>query len=130
MPHHGYSKRRTCRKPHLIVDEATLEIVAAVLSTNDIADGEVLEDLLDQLQKPISQVSGHGPYDKRNCYAAIQARQARAVIPTLGKGRVSSSMATAKPHPIPLMRICGRSARLGKSSRRKCVAIIGRVWPR
>ena len=39
---HGKSKRRTWRKLHLGVDESSGEIVAAVLSSNNLSDGEVL----------------------------------------------------------------------------------------
>ena len=41
---HGISKRRTWRKLHLGIDEATGEILSAVVTTNDIHDGAVLED--------------------------------------------------------------------------------------
>jgi hypothetical protein len=78
---HGYSKRRTWRKLHLGADEATGEIVAAVVSTNNFTDGQVLPDLLEQIEGEIKQVSGDGGYDKRNCYDAIGERRARAVIP-------------------------------------------------
>ncbi len=78
---HGYSKRRTWRKLHLGADEATGEIVAAVVSTNNFTDGQVLPDLLEQVADDIKQVSGDGGYDKRNCYDAIGARGARAAIP-------------------------------------------------
>ncbi len=60
---HGYSKRRTWRKLHLGVDEATGEIVAAIFTTNDVHDSEVLENLLEDIPDPISQVSGDGAYD-------------------------------------------------------------------
>lgn len=78
---HGYTKRRTWRKLHLGTDEVTGEIVAAVVTTNDIADAPVLEDLLEQVDDDLEQVSGDGGYDKRRCYAAIQKRQAKAAIP-------------------------------------------------
>jgi len=78
---HGYSKRRTWRKLHLGADEATGELVAAVVSTNNFTDGQVLPELLAQVEDEIKQVSGDGGYDKRNCYAAIGARGARATIP-------------------------------------------------
>jgi len=42
---HGYSKRRTWRKVHLAIDEATGQIESAILSTNDMSDGEMLPDL-------------------------------------------------------------------------------------
>jgi Transposase DDE domain len=78
---HGYTKRRTWRKLHLGADETTGEIVAAVVTTNNVADSQVLEELLEQVEGDIQQVSGDGSYDKRNCYAAISKRQAQAAIP-------------------------------------------------
>jgi IS5 family transposase len=78
---HGYTKRRTWRKLHLGADESTGEIVAAVVTTNNVADSQVLEDLLEQVDDEIEQVSGDGAYDKRNCYEAIGKRQAKAAIP-------------------------------------------------
>jgi hypothetical protein len=73
---HGYSKRRTWRKLHLGVDEATGEIMAAVLTTNDVADSAVLPDLLEQVRPPIAQLSGDGSYDQRPCYDTLRQRQA------------------------------------------------------
>ena len=78
---HGYTRRRTWRKLHLGVDAATGTIVAAVVTTNNYSDGQVLPDLLAQVDEPLSQVSGDGAYDKRNCYEAIRAREATATIP-------------------------------------------------
>ena len=77
----GWSKRRTWRKLHLAVDEATGEIVAAVASTADVSDGEVLPDLLPCLKGEVEQISADGAYDKRGCSEAIEERGARAVIP-------------------------------------------------
>jgi len=57
-----YSKRRTWRKLHLGVDEASGEIIASVLTTNDFGDGEILPDLLDQIDSQLNQVSGDGAY--------------------------------------------------------------------
>src|SRR5438128_2471425 len=78
---HGYTKRRTWRKLHLGADESSGEIVAAMVTTNDIADSQVLEELLEQVEEEIEQVSGDGAYDKRNCYEAIRKRKAKAAIP-------------------------------------------------
>lgn len=72
---HGVSKRRTWRKLHLGVDEQTGEIVAAVLSSNDVSDGEMLPLLLEQVEGPIAQLSGDGGYDQRACYEALQERE-------------------------------------------------------
>lgn len=78
---HRASKRRTWRKLHLGVDEASGEILAAVVSTNDLSDGDVLPDILDGIDGEIEQVSGDGAYDGRKCYDAIRQRQAKATIP-------------------------------------------------
>jgi len=78
---HGWSKRRTWRKLHLAVDEATGEIVAAVASAAGVSDDEVLPDLLAQVQQAIRQVSADGAYDKRACYDALAECGAKAIIP-------------------------------------------------
>ena len=78
---HGYTYRRTWRKVHLGVDEANGEIVAAVVTTNNYSDSQLLPELLAQVDEPLQQVSGDGGYDKRNCYEAIRVRQAQATIP-------------------------------------------------
>lgn len=75
---HGKGKKRTWRKLHLGVDEKSGEIVAAVLSSNNLGDSEVLPQLLEQLdplEDPIIQLSGDGSYDQRACYEALQERQ-------------------------------------------------------
>lgn len=72
---HGYSKRRTWRKLHLGVAETTGAIVAAMMTTNDVADGAVLEDLIAQVPEPIAQLSGDGSYDQRPCYELLRQRQ-------------------------------------------------------
>lgn len=78
---HGYRQRRTWRKLHLGINEATHEIMAAVVTTNNVTDPEVLDDLLDQVDDPLEQVSGDGAYDQRMCYQTIRARGATAAIP-------------------------------------------------
>lgn len=85
---HGYSRRRTWRKLHIGVNEATGEIVAAVVSTNNFTDGQILPELLDQVDEQIEQVSGDGGYDKRKCYDAISQRKARAAIPPQKGARI------------------------------------------
>jgi hypothetical protein len=64
---HGVGKRRTWRKLHFGVDEATLEIVSVVASTNDVSDAEALPDLLEDVPVEIEQVSADGAYDQRKC---------------------------------------------------------------
>jgi len=85
---HGYSRRRTWRKLHLGVDEASGELVAVVVSTNNFKDSQLLPDLLAQVEDEITQVSADGAYDSRNCYDAIRERGARAAIPPQKRAKI------------------------------------------
>lgn len=85
---HGYRRRRTWRNLHLGVDEATLEFVAVVVTTNGFKDSQLLPDLLEQVADEINQVSADGAYDSRGCYDAIRGRQARAAIPPQKRARI------------------------------------------
>lgn len=78
---HGISKRRSWRKLHLGVDEATGEIVAGVVSTNNISDDQVFADVLDGVEGEIEVVSADGAYDKRKCYETLENIGARGNIP-------------------------------------------------
>lgn len=85
---YGWSKRRTWRKLHVGVDEATGEVAAAVVTTNAAGDGQVLPALLAQVGGVIRQVTGDGGYDDRQCYEAIGGRGARSVIPPQKGARI------------------------------------------
>jgi DDE family transposase len=78
---HGWRKRRTWRKLHLGMDEATGEIVAAVASEAGVPDDDVVPDLVEQVDRPIQQVSADGAYDKRKCYEALEKTGATVTIP-------------------------------------------------
>lgn len=84
----GWSKRRTWRKLHVGVDEATGEVVAAAVTTNASGDGQVLPALLRQVGGELKQVTGDGGYDDRQCYDAIGEAGARAVIPPQRGARI------------------------------------------
>ena len=71
---HGVGKRRTWRKLHLGVNEATGEIVTVVVSTNDISDDQVFCQLLEVVESEIAQVSGDGAYDQRKCYSRSKSQ--------------------------------------------------------
>jgi hypothetical protein len=78
---HGWHKRRTWRKLHLGVDEATGAIVAHVMTEHTITDDTAFPDLLAQIPGPLEQVTADGADDTTDCYDAIVARDARPVIP-------------------------------------------------
>jgi IS5 family transposase len=62
---YGYSKRRTWRKLHLSVNEATQSLEAVVLTEAGVDDAEAGGQLLEETAGPLEQVSGDGSYDKR-----------------------------------------------------------------
>ena len=97
---HGVSKRRTWRKLHLGIDEATGEILAGVVTSNDVHDSEVLVDLLEATDADLEQVSADGAYDTRPCYEAIQARDAKVGIPPRKNAKIwQHGNCKAPPHP-------------------------------
>lgn len=85
---HGVGKRRTWRKLHIAMDEATGEILATVASTSNVGDKAVLPNLLAQIEDEIAQLTGDGGYDYADCYEVIAERKARAVIPPRRTGRL------------------------------------------
>jgi hypothetical protein len=78
---HGWSKRRTWRKFHLGINEATGTIEAAEVTGNGIADCDMLEPLLRQVRDTIDQLSADGAYDKRKCYDILEELGIIAAIP-------------------------------------------------
>ena len=91
---HGYTKRRTWRKLHLGVDEATHELAAALVTTNDVSDDDGFSEILDQVDGEITQISADGAYDKRKVYSEINDRndrsttKTRAVIPPMRGAKI------------------------------------------
>lgn len=83
MRQHGYSKRRTWRKVHLALDANTSQVRAALMTHQDVADSDVLAELLDQIptDERLDSVGGDGAYDSKPCHAAIAARGATPGIP-------------------------------------------------
>lgn len=112
---HGYTYRRTWRKVHVGVDEASGEIVAAAVTTNNYGDSQLLPDLLAQVDDPIAQVSGDGSYDRRTCYEAIRERQARATIPPQRNAKIwqhgnTQAAGLARDENLRRIRQVGRAA--------------------
>lgn len=68
------TKRRMWRKVHLGLDANTGQVRAAPMTHQDVADGDVLVELLDV-------VGGDGAFDSKPCPAAIAARGATPSIP-------------------------------------------------
>ena len=111
---HGISKRRTWRKLHLAVDEATGEILSSVVTDNSCHDSEVLGELLDDIDEPISQVDADGAYDTAACYDYIEERDAVAGIPPQRNAKIwFHGNRKTPPHPrdenLRRIRLVGRA---------------------
>ena len=80
---HGGSKRRVWRKIHIGIDEKTLEIRAAEVTTSDVGEAPMLPELLDQIppDQQIVSVTADGAFDTRKCHDAIADQGAAAIIP-------------------------------------------------
>lgn len=74
-------KRRAWHKVHFAINPKNHEIVASVLTSNDVSDGEVLEDLLDQIPGDLNSIAGDGAYDNGPYYKEIHKRGAQPLIP-------------------------------------------------
>ena len=81
---HGYAKRRTWRKIHLGVDEASGEITAQVLTENDVDDACVLPELIRQTFENgvnIDKVGVDGAYDTFEIWDMLTELEIEAIIP-------------------------------------------------
>jgi hypothetical protein len=74
---HGVSKRRTWRKLHFAVDEATGDIVAETLTENSVDDGEQVSPLMAQVESSVGAFGGDGAYDKQKVYDTLRDRADR-----------------------------------------------------
>jgi hypothetical protein len=76
-------RRCVWRKINIGIDEKTLEIRAAELTTSDVGDAPMMPELLDQIppEQEIAAITADGAFDTRKCHDAIAARGATAIIP-------------------------------------------------
>lgn len=68
---HGYSKHRTWRKLHLGGNPDNGEILAVVLTGNNISDDAVVKEMLTQIEPALLACAADGAYDKRKVYEAL-----------------------------------------------------------
>jgi hypothetical protein len=96
---HGYSKRRTWRKLHLCVDEASGEIEAEILTDASVDDAEATEELLKQTNAKIEQMSGDGAYDKEKVYTAATNQGVEKISVPPRRDAVLWDEDEKQPHP-------------------------------
>lgn len=82
---HGADKRRTWRKLHLAVDQATNELHAVELTTNAVSDADMVKPLVAHITCPIARLGGDGAYDQVKVYDELETRRIEPVIPPRSK---------------------------------------------
>lgn len=78
---HGWAKHRTWRKLHLMIDPATHQIVAELLTGNDVHDSQVVKTLLNETENDIGRFYGDGAYDPWEVRDELEKRNIEQVIP-------------------------------------------------
>lgn len=78
---HGYSKRRTWVKLHVAINPKTHEVISEAITSNKTTDDKAFPDILKKIERPINAFATDGAYDKKDCYAAINAKGALPIIP-------------------------------------------------
>lgn len=87
---HGYSKRRRWTKLHIAVDPNTKEIVSEVVTSNKITDSKAFPSILKKIGRPMNTIAADSAYDKKDCYACINARGAIPIIPPQKNAKVKN----------------------------------------
>jgi hypothetical protein len=110
---HGTMRRRTWRKLHRGVDEATKEVVAVDVTASRVHDSRRLPKLLAMVPGPIGQVSGDRAYDTQASYESVLNCKA---VPTLAPRR--NARCTRGPDPPPWRAVRDATIRaIGKHGR-------------
>jgi hypothetical protein len=112
---HGAKTRRSWRKLHIGVDADTGQIVAAVLTTNDVDDGSQVEPLLDQVAGPVASLTGDGAYDRDDVYSAVIERHpvAAVIVPPRSSAVLSETADTAPTQRDLHLQLIAERGRMG-----------------
>lgn len=97
---HGQKSRRGWRKLHLAVHADSGQIVASILTEQDVDDPSQVGPLLEQITQDIEQVTADGAYEGEPTYETIARRDPdiAVVIPPRVTGLLSASF-EANPSP-------------------------------
>ena len=68
---HGWTKRRTWRKRHVGVNEATGEVVAQTLTSHRIDEASQVAPLRTQVEEAVEALGGDGAYDRHKVFDAL-----------------------------------------------------------
>ena len=130
---HGWTKRRTWRKLHVGVNEATGEVVAQTLTSHRIDDASQVAPLLTQVDEAVAAVGGDGAYDKQKVFDMLATpptgpRFGRSLY--CAKTLSSSSMVIVRCPRWRAMRSCERFDKKDARGGNRKVATIDARWPK
>ena len=77
----GWSKHRTWRKLHICIDGNTQEIIEEELTENSVDDGDVVEEILNNVSEEINSFRGDGAYDKNKVRKNLADKGIIEIIP-------------------------------------------------
>ena len=77
---HGAKSRRGWRKLHLALDDDSGDIIAHVMTSQDMGDSSQVGPLLDQIDGPIGKFTADGAYDGDPTYGAVSRHSAEAAV--------------------------------------------------
>ena len=128
---HGWSVRRTWRKLHLGVNEATGEIIAQTLTKNSVDDAAQVAPLLGPIDAEVARLGGDGSYDKHKVFKVLADLPHQGPIEpiiALRKAAKIQQHGNCKAPRRPAMRFCGRSATRGAKAGNNKGAITAARW--
>ena len=107
---HGVRSRRRWRKLHIAIDADAHEIVAVELTPDDVGDVSTIADLLDQIEGPVSSLTGDGAYDGAAVYDAVAERhpEAAVIIPPRSTAVPSETITTRRDQHLQTIAEHGR----------------------
>ena len=114
---HGVGKRRTWRKLHLCVNPDNHEIISSIVTTNDVSDSQVAEELVVN-EISVESVAADGAYDASECYDSIAKISAIPLIPPRRDARLHQH-GNCKSPPLPRDENIRAIRRLGRSGWKK-----------
>jgi hypothetical protein len=111
----GTSRRRSWRKLHIGVDADSGQIVAAALTTNDVATAPQVGPLLDQIDRPIVAFTGDGAYDQDGVYASVADRHpdTLVIVPPRSSAAPSETAETAPTQRDRHLQLIAKRGRMG-----------------
>ena len=116
---HGWAKRRTWRKLHVGVNEATGEVVAQTLTSHRVDDASQVAPLLTQIDEAVGTVGGDGAYDKQKVFDVLaKPPRGPAMVPliALRKDAIIQQHGNSKAPPLArdeILRAMRRKGRKG-----------------